>query len=230
LLDLRQAQAVGDKFVWVDANLVFARRAAEAGDVDNIRDRLEIFLDDPVFEGFQLHGVIGGIGAVQREEINLADRAPVRAHLRIHAGRQSDLAQALENALAIPVVVGIVVEDELEIGESEEREGTQMDDVRNAVHYDFERNRDLLFDLFRRNPWPLCNDLDVVVGHVGIGLDGQPLERNNPAGEKDQRQTKDEQAVVKSKVNDPANHLLLPFIAPTCFAIPKRSRRLDLQV
>ena len=74
LLDLGQAQAVGDQFVGVDANLVFAGGAAEAGDVDNIRHGFEILLDDPVFDGLQLHRVIRRIGAVQGEEIDLADR------------------------------------------------------------------------------------------------------------------------------------------------------------
>jgi len=31
--------------------------------------------------------------------------------------------------------------------------------MRDAVHDDFERNRDLLFDLFRGNPRPLRDDL-----------------------------------------------------------------------
>ena len=82
LLDLGQTQAVGDQFVGVHANLVFARGAAETGHVDNIGHGFEILFDDPVFNRLQLHRVIGGIGAVQGEEIDLADWTPVRAHLR----------------------------------------------------------------------------------------------------------------------------------------------------
>jgi len=48
--------------------------------------------------------------------------------------------------------------------------------MRNAVHHDLERNRNLLFDLLRRDSRPLGNDLDVVVGYVGISLNRQPLE------------------------------------------------------
>ncbi len=87
LLDLGQAQSVSHQFVWVHTNLVFAGGAAEAGNVNNIRHRFEILFDDPVFNGLQFHRVICRIGAVQREEINLANRAPVRAHLRIDARR-----------------------------------------------------------------------------------------------------------------------------------------------
>ena len=82
LLDLGQAQAVGDEFVGVDANLIFAGGAAEAGNVDDVGHGFEILFDDPVFDGLQFHRVVGRIGAVQGEEINLADRAPVGAHLR----------------------------------------------------------------------------------------------------------------------------------------------------
>src|ERR1700730_2929329 len=78
-----------------------------------------------------------------------------------------------------------------------------------AVRGDFEWNRDLLLDLFCRNSRPLSNDLNVVVGYVGISLNGQALERKNPSGEKYQRQSQDEQTIVKSKINDSANHSLL---------------------
>ena len=100
-----------------------------------------------------------------------------------------------------------------------------MHDMRDAVHDDFERNRDLLFDLFCRNPWPLRDDLDVVIGHVGIRLNGQSLERNNPPSKKDQCQSQDKKAVAESEINDSANH----FIAPQCFAVAKRLRPLDLR-
>ncbi len=105
LLDLGQAQSVSDQFVRINAHLIFAGRTAEAGNIDNIRNRFEILFHDPVFQGLQFHRVIGRITAVQREEINLSDRTPVRSHLRNHACRQRDLAQPLQYPLAVPIVV-----------------------------------------------------------------------------------------------------------------------------
>ena len=157
----------------------------------------------------QFHRIIGWIGAVQGEEIDLADRAPIRAHLRDYVRRQGDLAETFQNALAVPVVVGVVVEDQLQVGESEERERPQMHDVRDAVHHDFERNGDLLFDLLRRNSRPLRDDLDVVIGHVGIGLNGQMMERDDAPGEKQQGEAQMTRAVVEREIDDAANHLLL---------------------
>src|ERR1700677_3109950 len=77
----------------------------------------------------------------------------------------------------------------------------------NAVHYDLERNRDLLLDLFRRNPRPLGNDLDVVIRHVRIGLNRKVVESGDATCKKQHRETEYEQSVVQSKINDSSNHL-----------------------
>jgi len=50
LLHLRQAQSVADQLIRVDLHLVFARDAAEAGDVDNVRNGLQLLHDHPIVE------------------------------------------------------------------------------------------------------------------------------------------------------------------------------------
>ena len=45
----------------------------------------------------------------------------------------------------------------------------------NAGHLHFDRHGDLLLDLFGGAPRPLGNDLDVVVGYVGVGLHRQVM-------------------------------------------------------
>ena len=94
LFDLADAQPVVDELVGIEANLVLARRPAEGIDVHNAGNRLEILLDHPGFERLEIHHVVLGVGAAQRVEINLADRAPVRAHLRNDAGRARTPAKA----------------------------------------------------------------------------------------------------------------------------------------
>src|ERR1700691_2252111 len=81
--------------------------------------------------------------------------------------------------------------------------------MRDAVHDDFQWNRHLLFDLFSRNPWPLRNDFNIVVGDVGIGLNGKVAERDDARSEKYQRESQHQQAIVESKIDDSTNHLLL---------------------
>src|SRR5579871_6371724 len=81
-----------------------------------------------------------------------------------------------------------------------------MDHLRYAVHRDFERNRDLLLDLFRRDSRPLGDYLYIVISDVGIGLDREALKGNDSAGEKDQGEGQYQQAIVESEVNDTSNH------------------------
>src|ERR1700722_15185351 len=82
-----------------------------------------------------------------------------------------------------------------------------MHHVRNSVHDDFQRNGDLLFDLFRGNSRPLGDDLNIVVGDVGISFDGETLEGNDSCGEKDERERQNEEAVIQSEIDDATNHL-----------------------
>src|ERR1700761_1978256 len=120
LFHLADAQAIGDQFVGIDPDLVFAGHAPEAGDIHHAQDGLELLLQRPVLDRFELHVVVGGIGAVQGVPVDLPNRAPVAAHLRRQSGRQRDLREAFENFLTIPVVDRIVVENHLDVGETGE--------------------------------------------------------------------------------------------------------------
>ena len=113
----------------------------------------------------------------------MAYRTPVRAHLRLQAVGKGDLLQALENFGAIPVVVGAVVEDEHYAGEAEERIGAKVSEVRQTVHLNFDGDGDLLFDFFGGAAGPLGDDLDIIVGDVGIGFHWKGVERNGAPNE-----------------------------------------------
>ena len=178
LLHLGQTQPIRDQLIRVDPYLILARRTAEGGHIHDIRDGLQVLLHYPVFDGLQLHHVILRIGAAQREEIDLSDRAPVRAHLRHHARRQGHLRKTLQDSLAIPAVLRVVIEDQLQVGEPEDGERAQMGHPGYAVHDVFQRNRHLLLDLFRGDSRPLRDDLDIVVGHVRIRFHRKLVERH----------------------------------------------------
>ena len=75
---------------------------------------------------------------MQREEIDLAHRAPVGSHLRDDAGRQGHLGKTFEDSFAVPKVLFVVVENQLQIRQPKQRERSQMRDVWNAVHHDFQ--------------------------------------------------------------------------------------------
>ena len=176
LLQLADAQPVGDQLVGIDPHLVFARGAAQARHVDHVGHGFELLLKHPVFERFQLHHVVFRVGALQRVEVDLSHRAPVGAHLRLQTCRQRRLRQPLQHLLAVPLVDRVVVEDQHDARQAEQRRGAQVFEVRQAVHGDLQGDRHLLFDLFRGAPGPLRDDVHVVVRHVRIGLDGQDAE------------------------------------------------------
>ena len=84
-----------------------------------------------------------------------------------------------------------------------------MHHVGNAVQDDFQRHRDLLFNLLRRNPRPLGDDLDIVVRHIGIGIHRKTVECDHTARDQQHREGKNQQPLVEGKINNSANHLLL---------------------
>ena len=69
----------------------------------------------------------------------------------------------------------------------------------------------MLFNLLSGYARPLSNDLDVVVGHVGVSLDGKLAEGDDASGKEQEGEAEHEQAVIQSKINNSANHRLLPY-------------------
>ena len=204
--DGRDVEAVGDEFVGVEGDLVLAGGAAEAGDVDNAGDCFELLLEGPVFNGFEGHRVVAGIGAFEGVPVDLADGAPVGADLRLEVVGQGDLGGALEDFFAVPVVAARVVKGELDGGDTGEGEGTERGGVGYAGYGAFEWNGDLLFDLLGGTSGPLDDDGDVVVGDVGVGLDGEVVEGDDAPAEEQDADGEDDESVVEREVDELSDH------------------------
>src|SRR6201999_2095250 len=166
LFNLTDTKAVRDEFVRVKTHLVLTGGTAEGVGVHDARHRLDILLDDPVLNGFEVHHVEFRIVAAQRVEVDLAHRAPVCAHLWHDPIRQSHLREAFQYAFAVLEVGGFFTEDHFDGGKSEDGPRTDVRNTRDAVHHRFQRNRYLLLDLFSRNPRPLRDHVNVVVRDV----------------------------------------------------------------
>jgi hypothetical protein len=69
-------------------------------------------------------------------------------------------------------------------------------EVGNAVEFDFQRHGDLLLDFFSGVTGPLRDDLDVGVGDVGIGFDGEIVKRDDAPNEQQDCETQDEDSVI----------------------------------
>ena len=78
--------------------------------------------------------------------------------------------------------------------------------VRNAVHHDFDGNGDLLLHFFGGAAGPLRDDLNVVVGHVGIGFDRQIVKRNRAPDQQQQGRREDQKAVIEGEIDERPNH------------------------
>src|SRR5579859_5423655 len=81
--------------------------------------------------------------------------------------------------------------------------------VRDSVHDDLDRNRDLLFHFFRGPARPLRNDRHVIVGHVGIGFDRESMERDSSPNEQQHSHGQDQETILKREIDNLPDHLLL---------------------
>ncbi len=70
-----------------------------------------------------------------------------------------------------------------------------------AVHHVFERYRDLLLDLLRRDSRPLRDDLHIVVRHVRIRFDGKLVERHGTPGKQEKRRCQNQKAIFQGEID-----------------------------
>jgi hypothetical protein len=143
---------------------------------------------------------------MQRVEVDLADRAPIGSHHRREILRKRHLREAFQDFLTVPVVLGLIVENEHHAGKAEERRRAQMLEMRQTVHQRFDRNGDLLLDFFRRPAWPLGDEVDVVVRHVRVRLDRQVVKREDAPDEQQQRDSQDKKSVFECVIDETADH------------------------
>ena len=130
------------------------------------------------------------------------------------SGRKIDLGQPFQHLLTIPVVDRAVIEDHDHEREPENRLGAEKAHVRHSRHLHLYGNSDLLLDLFRGAAGPLCNDGDVVIADIGIGLYGQVMKRDSPPGEQQGGNGQHHKPVVQSKIDEGADHFLSAVFLP----------------
>ena len=111
----------------------------------------------------------------ERVAIDFADRRRQRIQLWHRAVRQRHGTEALLQALARPVVLGAVLEDDGDQRQVECALGAHHVHARCSHDPALERDRDLLLDLLRSEAVDLGDDLRGRVGDVGVGLERQLL-------------------------------------------------------
>src|SRR6202165_4401883 len=79
--------------------------------------------------------------------------------------------------------------------------------VWNPIQGDFERDGDLLFDLFGSVARPLRDDLRISVGDIGIRFYGQIAKRDDAPDEQHQRHAEYQDAIAQREIDEQTNHL-----------------------
>ncbi|MGY4290903.1 hypothetical protein ACVWXO_010169 [Bradyrhizobium sp. LM2.7] len=204
LEQLRQRQTVGDQLVEVDLKLIGLALAAPPRHVDHAGYGAEAALEDPVLDGFEVeHAVVRRTDQPVAEDF--ADRAE-RGYLRLHVARQRrKLRQAVQHLLQ-RLVIGISEgELEFDVGEAVERDGADGREVLQTGDLGLDRDRDVAFDLLRRQAGALRHDVDHRRGRVGIGFDVELIERDQAADQYGDEHADHQEAPVDGK-GDEAIH------------------------
>jgi hypothetical protein len=111
--------------------------------------------------------------------------------------------------LSIDIAGGVVIEDQHEAGDASERAGAEMGQVGNAGHLNLDWHGDLALNLFGTATWPLGDDLDVVVGNVGIGFNGQSAKSYDAPPSQQENAAQHQPTAFEGKIDKSANHLLV---------------------
>ena len=185
--------------VGVHGDLILLHDTTESADLRDARRAEQLALDDPVLDAPQVgQGVAVLISArgVNLVLIDLAESGRDGRHLR-RADRLGDVlgrhAQSFLHLLSSPVQLDVLVEDDGDNRQPEARERAHVLNARNAHHTLFDRERDELLDLLRRQAGCLSNDHHLVIRDVRYGIDRQARERvRTPPHEGERHQGNDQ--------------------------------------
>src|SRR5207247_2182939 len=172
--DLLERKVVGFEFVEIEVHLVLLDKSAPADDIRNPGNRLQLTLDDPVLDRAQLR--CGVVVALEYVPVDLADRGGERADLGLDSRGQLDSLEPLQDLLAGEVVVGRIIEGDVNEGQAELSMGKEPDRMRKAAESDLDRDRHLLFHFFRGVAGEKGDYRNLNVRHVRKRLDRKLLE------------------------------------------------------
>ena len=182
----------------IDHHLVLLVLAAEAVHLDDAGDGAELRADVPVERLLQLHQRVPF--AAHDELIDLAERRRDRAHLGppvVGGDGVLGLAHPLEDHLAGEVDVGAVLENHGDHRESVLRDRAHLLDLRDAGHGPFDGDGHVLLDLDGGEGGSRGDHLDLDVGDVRDGVDGQVQRRADPQDDEERSRQQHDRAVAE---------------------------------
>ncbi len=205
--DFTQGHTPRQQPLRVDLYLVLLLEPALAVYLSDSWHGAKLRLDQEVLERTQF-GRAALLG-VQGVLVNLAQPRRNRGHF----GRADTFGQAfprsrelLAHELAREVQVHIVGEDDRHLGQPVLRKGAHLGYIGQPSQCYFDGKGNQLFHFGRREARNRRVDLDLIIGHVRQGVDGQALESDQPPEHKEDRPDQDEKALPHAKFKDAFDH------------------------
>ena len=203
--DLGQRHAVGVEFVQADLDFEFLGRAAPGIDLDDARHRQQTALHDPILDGAQV-----GQTEVRRAghliAVDFADQA--RSLNRGHRiARQVDvLLQADRRLRQREIIVDAVIERHPHERQAVERGRADDIDPGRGGEPDLHRDRIVALHLLGGEAAGLGGDLKDHRRRIGIGLDVELGEGNDPGADEDQQSQQDDRTPGQSELQHAFEH------------------------
>jgi len=175
-----QPHAVGPHRVGIHVDLVLADVTADAGDLTDTRNPLQGVAHVPVLDGAELIEAEAAPGTLECVPVDLAKAGGIRAETGGHAGGQHLLSdvELFQQTRPAPVEIVLVIEDHVDHGEAEHREGADRLEAGRTLQHGGERVGDLVFDVLRRTAGPVGEDELLVLADVRDGVDGDRIARD----------------------------------------------------
>ncbi len=203
--DLRNRQVISVHAGGIEQHLVLHDFPAQTGVVGHAGNGAVGALDHPVFNGLQL--LRTAIGTLQHVAVHQAAGAEQRRHGGGHAGWKRGIRQPLKNDLPGQIVVRALFEGQAQIGKTIQRNGPHGDHARDAVHLQFERQRNQAFHFLGGVAGPLRDEFDLRRSEVGVGVHRHALERQDSADCDETSQHQHQKPLAQRSLDDAMNHL-----------------------
>src|SRR6185437_13786394 len=179
LQQLRQRQPIRDQLVEIDLDFIGLGLAAPSGDVDHAWHGAEATLQHPVLQGLEIEHRITG-RADQPVAVDFTDGAQ-RRNLRLGiVEERRKLRQTVQHLLQRLLVGEVEGELQFDVGQAVQRNRADDVEVLDARDLGLQRKGDVALDFLRRQAGALGDDVHHRRRRVGIGLDVQLLERDQP--------------------------------------------------
>ena len=131
--DLLKREIIGLELQRIDLHLILLGRAAKADHVHHARDGAQLAFDYPVLQRPQFLAGIA-LGRLERVAIDFADGRRVGGEAGLGARRQSHHGEVLVHLVAHIVRVSTVLEYQRDLRKAEQADGTERDQLGDAVH------------------------------------------------------------------------------------------------